>query len=141
MGRHNFFPQAVLVAPRMPRHLQHADISKVPQSTWYKYTLLCGHEVYSKVRIKVPQDYSFKEHYIRCPVGKHQPLNWQAVDKMEAVSDESVSNVLSGTAFILPSRILRTDGHSTRLDADGNSVHQSVYSGNPFPYASSERDY
>jgi hypothetical protein len=53
---------------------------------------------------------------------------WQAMEQVEAVTDEHVSNVLSGTPFILPNRILRTDG-------DGGP------SGTPFPYTSVNRDY
>lgn len=120
----------------MPKweHIQQKDIDLVDESTWYKYTLKCGHEVYSKVRIRVGNDYGFREHYIRCAQAKHEPLEWQAIAKMEAVSDEHVSNVSSVHAFVLPNRILRVDGHN------GNRV---INSGNPFPYVpkSSDRQY
>lgn len=120
----------------MPKweHIQQKDIDLVDESTWYKYTLKCEHEVYSKVRIRVGREYGFREHYIRCPRTKHEPLEWQAIAKMEAVSDEHVSNVQSVHAFVLPNRILRVDGHN------GDRV---INSGNPFPYVpkSSDRQY
>jgi hypothetical protein len=117
------------------QHISQADISAVAESTWYRYTLKCEHQVYSKIRIIVGTDYSFREHYIRCP-HKHEPLNWQAIARMEAVSNVEVSNVFSGNAFILPNRILRVDGHNSKY----NGV---VTSGNPFPYVpkSSDREY
>ena len=121
----------------MPKweHIQQKAINEVAESTWYRYTLKCGHEVYSKIRIRVGMDYGFREHYIRCPVEKHTPLEWQAITKMEAVSDADVSNVRSGTSFILPNRILRVDGHKP-----DNTVYPS---GNPFPYVpkSADRQY
>lgn len=115
------------------KHIQQNDIDAVDESTWYKYTLKCGHEVLSKIRIRVGRDYSFREHYIRCP-HKHEPLSWQAITKMEAASDEYVRNVQSVNAYVLPNRILRVDGHH------GDRVHNS---GNPFPYVpkSSDRQY
>lgn len=126
---------AVRVNP-MPKneHIKQPQINQVPESKWYCYTLLCGHMVYSRVRIRVGFDYSYREHYIRCPVTKHTPLEWQAIAKMEAVSDEHVSNVSSGNAFIVPNRILRVDGHNPNTNA-------VVPSGNPFPYSSKDRDY
>lgn len=115
------------------KHIQQNDIDAVDESTWYKYTLKCGHEVLSKVRIRVGRDYSFREHYIRCP-HTHEPLSWQAITKMEAVSNEYVSNVQSVNAYVLPNRILRVDGHK------GDRV---INSGNPFPYVpkSADRQY
>jgi hypothetical protein len=115
-------------------HLRFHDISKVPLSNWYKYTLMCGHEVYSRVRIRAPKDYGYMEHYIQCSVRKHEPLNWQAVVKMEGVSDADVRNVPSATSFIVPRRILRCDGHDDR-------TKRIVPSGNPFPYVNRDRDY
>lgn len=116
------------------KHIKQSDIDLVDESTWYAYTLKCEHVVYSKVRIRVGRDYSFREHYIRCTLAKHTPLEWQAITKMEAVSDEHVSNVRSGLAFILPNRILRVDGHNR---------DRAIPSGNPFPYVpkSADRQY
>ena len=58
------------------KHLTKEDIDAVPESTWYEYTLSCGHTVLTKVRIKIPENKSYMEHFIKCPIGKHQPLNW-----------------------------------------------------------------
>lgn len=119
----------------MPKleHIQQKDIDAVDESTWYKYTLKCGHWVLSKVRIRVGRDYSFREHYIRCP-HKHEPLSWQAIASMEAISDDDVRDVQSVNAYVLPNRILRVDGHNN---------DRVVNSGNPFPYVpkSTERQY
>jgi hypothetical protein len=116
------------------KHLTAEQIALVPESTWYKYTLHCRHEVYSKVRIRVPRLYH--EHFIRCPkcqrIGE-TPLNWQPVELMEAVTDEHVSNVLDGSAFVVPKRILRTAGH----DSQGYTIPD----GNPFPYSVRDSDY
>lgn len=97
-------------------------IDKVPQSNWYVYTLECMHRYYSRIRIVVPANYSFQEHMIRCLDKSHDILEWQFIIDMELATDEHVSNVLSGTAFILPNRILRA----------GNA--------NAFPYAKPERE-
>lgn len=116
------------------KHLTQEQISMVPESNWYQYSLHCGHIVYSRKRLKMPKSYN--EHYIRCPQCQRQqqsPLNWQPVIAMKAVTDEHVSNVLDGTSFIVPKRILRTDGHTD----DGHTIP----SGNPFPYASKEDEY
>lgn len=113
--------------PRGPEFITQEQIASTPESNWYRYTLHCGHSVYTRVRLAFRV--SFQQHFVRCPE-KH-PINettWQAIEQVEAVSDEHVSNVLSGTAFVLPNRILRTDG-------DGGP------SGTPFPYTSSDRDY
>lgn len=110
--------------------LTQTQINEVPQSTWYKYTMECGHEIYSKVRIAVPKDYSFMENFIRCPqcdMDASIPTAWQPIKRMEAKSDEFMRNVSSWTAFILPNRIMRTLNGSP--------------AGNPFPYVSSVRDY
>ena len=108
------------------------QIDQVPESTWYKYTLACTHWVLTRVRIKAPK--SFHQHYIRCPQCPNSvPTNWTPVESMEAVSDEYVSDVRSGTAYILPGRILRTDG----TDVRGHVIP----SGNPLPYSSKDRDY
>lgn len=109
----------------MPKRysLTQEQINEVPQSNWYRYTLECGDSYYSRVRIVVPKDYSHQEHSIQC-ANAHEVLKWQFITGMEAVSDEHVSNVSSGTAFILPNRILRA----------GNF--------NPFPYSiGKNRDY
>ena len=114
----------------MPKRLSltQSQIDDVPKSTWYQYSIECGHKVYSKVRITVPSGYSFMENYIRCPACDNSvPTAWQPVISMEAVSDEFVSNVSEWTAFILPNRIMRTQSGSP--------------SGSPFPYVSSTRDY
>jgi hypothetical protein len=128
-------------------HLKFEHISQVPDSKWYCYTLICGDKVYTRVRIRVPRDYSYMEHYIRCSVTPHSPSEWQAVVKMEAVSDEHVSNVHSGSAFVLPNRVLRVDGHYAIRFAEAGSdlreheVIRAHNSGNPFPYSSRDRDY
>lgn len=116
------------------QHIQQNAIDLVDESTWYKYTLKCEHWVLSKVRIRVGQNYSFREHYIRCPQAKHEPLEWIAIIRMEAVTDDFVRDVQSVNAYVLPNRILRVDGHT------GDRVHNS---GNPFPYVpkSSDRQY
>lgn len=109
-----------------PEFITREAIVATPKSNWYRYTLHCGHHVYTRVRISFRV--SFQQHFVRCP--QEHPvgcLEWQAMEGVEAVTDEHVSNVLSGTAFILPNRIMRTDG-------DGPS-------GNPFPYTTSDRDY
>jgi hypothetical protein len=118
----------------MPKHqhIQQKAIDEVDESTWYRYSLKCGHEVYSKVRIIVGHNYSYREHYILCQQNHIEPLIWQAVTKMEAANDADVSNVRSVNAFILPNRILRADGHKPN-----NSIHTS---GNPFPYVPKSRD-
>jgi hypothetical protein len=123
------------------KHLKQADIDAVPHSNWYRYVLECGHVVYTRIRLKLPK--SYMEHYIKCPrpvSNQHQhksALLWQAVTKMEAVSDEHVSMVSNGNAFVLSERVLRTDGSRYK---DGQRI--TIPSGNPFPYKLplSERD-
>ena len=115
------------------KHLNRDQIALVPESNWYKYTLHCKHVVYSRVRIKAPKLYH--QHYIRCQrcqKVQESPLNWQAIEGMEAVTDEHVSNVLDGSLFIVPKRILRTDG----TDRKGRNIP----SGNPFPYTTKDSD-
>lgn len=102
------------------------QIDLVPTGDWYKYTLECGHEYYIKARIMVPKDKSFQEHYIDCRKrhDNDEPVRWIPIVGMEAVTNEHVSNVLSGDSFILPNRLLRA----------GNF--------NPFPYSiGKNRDY
>lgn len=108
-----------------PEFITQEQIANTPKSNWYRYTLNCGHTVYTRVRLTFRV--SFQLHFIRCPQGSH-PTNWQAVENVEAVTDEHVSNVLDGTSFVLPGRILRTDG-------------PGVASGNPFPYTTKDREY
>lgn len=125
-------------------HIKFPDIQLVPESNWYRYTLLCEHEIYSRVRIRVPRDYSYMEHYIRCSVIKHTPLEWIAITKMEARTDEQMRDVSSGNAFVLPNRILRVDGHyAVRIGTGEDSIEtiRAHNSGNPFPYSSRDRDY
>lgn len=113
---------------RTPAFVSKEAVSQVPKSNWYKYTLYCGHEVYTRVRLTFRV--SFNQHFIQCPQ-HHEPAlptKWVPVEKMEAVNNEHVSHVHDGSYFILPKRILRTDGDNRP-------------SGNPFPYTSSERDY
>ena len=101
-------------------------------SNWYKLTLECGHEVYTKVRLRYY--HSRNVHFVKCPQGPHdRPPEWKQVTQAEAVTDEQVSDVLSGNAFILPNRLLRTDG----FDRAGKVLN----SGNPFPYTTKDRDY
>ena len=110
-----------------PEFITREAVVKTPKSTWYRYKLHCGHYVYTRVRITFRA--SFQQHFVRCP--QEHPTGvtgWQAMEGIEAVSDEHVSNVLSGTSFILPNRILRTDGDNGP-------------SGNPFPYTTIDRDY
>ena len=116
------------------KHLTQSQVELVPNSNWYKYKLHCGHEAYSRVRITIPK--TFNQHFIRCRKCQEKgasPLNWSAVEQMEAVTDEHVSNVLDGSLFILPKRILRTDGS----DVKGRNIP----SGNPFPYSTKDAEY
>jgi hypothetical protein len=106
------------------------EIEQVDESNWYKYTLECGHEFFTRVRIRIPKDYGFMENFIRCikPHEKKPPTQWIPITGMEAVSDDLVRNVSDGFAFIVPGRIMRTSA--------GNP------SGDPFPYSNHrERDY
>lgn len=109
-----------------PEFVTQQDIIKTPKSNWYCYTLFCRHKVYSRVRISFKG--SFNQHFVRCPQGKHEGTEWQPVETVEAVSDEHVSDVHDGSSFILPNRIMRTDG------PNGTT-------GSPFPYSSGDRDY
>lgn len=110
-----------------PIFITKKDIIEVPQSNWYKYKLFCKHEVYTRVRLTFR--FNDQQHFIRCPKcdGK-APTAWSPIELAEAVTDEHVSNVLDGSSFVLPRRILRTDG-------------PGVASGNPFPYTTKDREY
>jgi hypothetical protein len=119
----------------MAHHLTQDEINLRPQSNWYEYTLECGHAVFCRARLRVPK--SFNQHFIRCPKafqhesGKY-PTEWLPVVDMVAVTDDDVRNVSDGFAFIVPRRILRTDG------TDHNGKPSS--SGNPFPYITADSD-
>lgn len=113
----------------MPKHqsLTQEQINEVPEADWYMYTLACGHSYYTRARIVVPRDYSYQENLIRCQK-KHgtdeKPLEWKPIVGMKGCTNAEVSNVLDGSSFVLPGRILRS----------GNP--------NPFPYSiGKSRDY
>lgn len=108
----------------MPKRLSidQTEIDKVPLAPWYQYTLECGHNYLSKKRIVVPVDKSFQEHYVRCTKCEDKPTAWTPITGMRARSNEFVSHVRSGDAFLLPNRIMRSHNF------------------NPFPYASGSKD-
>lgn len=109
-------------------------VINTPQSEWYCYTLACSHEVYTKVRLSYEKPHR-QTHKIRCPRCDDRkkrkpdqvPTAWQAVTDIKDVTNEHVSNVSSGFAFVLPNRIMR-------IDNVGGT-------GNPFPYTTSKREY
>ena len=105
-------------------------VVNTPKSNWYKFTLECGHEVYARVRLKYDKP-GMQHHKVKCPKCTEKntrPTAWQDLTDYEAVSDEHVSNVLSGTSFILLNWIVRI--------ANDNSP-----GGNPLPYTSRDKDY
>lgn len=112
----------------VPVFVTQDDIANTPVSNWYQFTLLCEHKVLSRVRLTFRT--SFNQHYVRCPhchKAGSIPTEWQPLTAVEAVSDEFVRNVHDGSYFIVPRRILRTDG-------------DNAPSGTPFPYISADSD-
>lgn len=113
---------------RGPEFITQQDIANTPKSNWYRYVLFCGHEAYTRVRLSFRV--GIQQHFILCKQCNNSvPTKWQPVESVEAVTDEHVSNVLDGSKFILPKSILRNDGPK------GGTP------GNPFPYATRDRDY
>jgi hypothetical protein len=102
------------------------DIAATPKSNWYQFTLGCEHKVLSRVRLSFRA--SFNEHFVRCPQRHSEYVTeWVPLVSVEAVTDEFVRNVLDGSSFIVPRRILRTDGEGTST-------------GTPFPYITRDSD-
>ncbi len=89
-------------------------LSDLADSPWYKLELKCGDIVYTVVKLR--QQYENDKHYVLCPscrfrknrdVYHRPPTAWSEVINVTGVTDATVSNVLSGSAFILHRDIMR----------------------------------